>query len=95
MKLKPCMLISAKDPSQHEFIGNIAEEGLEAKINIENIKAGVIASEDSNIIDSFPSISNDELNSMQTFTWEKWDLPPSKERVKESYYILKETFSRY
>ncbi|WP_092600023.1 hypothetical protein [Jeotgalicoccus aerolatus] len=64
------MLISAKDPSQHEFIGNIAEEGLEAKINIENIKAGVIASEDSNIIDSFPSISNDELNSMQTFTWE-------------------------
>ena len=72
------MLISVKDPSQHEFIGNIAEEGLEAKINIENIKAGVIASEDSNIIDSFPSISNDELNSMQTFTWEKWDLPPSK-----------------
>ena len=64
------MLTSAKDPSQHEFIGNIAEEGLEAKINIENIKAGVIASEDSNIIDSFPSISNDELNSMQTFTWE-------------------------
>ena len=64
------MLISAKDPSQHEFIGNIAEEGLEAKINIENIKAKVIASEDSNIIDSFPSISNDELNSMQTFTWE-------------------------
>lgn len=64
------MLISAKDPSQHEFIGNIAEEGLEAKINIENIKAGLIASEDSNIIDSFPSISNDELNSMQTFTWE-------------------------
>lgn len=91
----PWMLISAKDPSQHEFIGNIAEEGLEAKINIENIKAGVIASEDSNIIDSFPSISNDELNSMQTFTWEKWDLPPSKERVKDSYYILKETFSRY
>ena len=26
------------------------------------------------------------------YKWDTWTLPESKERLKESYYILKETF---
>lgn len=91
----PWMLIGAKDPSQHEFIGNIAEEGLEAKITANHIKAGVIMKNGKETVDSFPAVSDNRLDEMKEFTWEKWDLPESKERVKQSYDILKETFSKY
>ena len=91
----PWMLIGAKDPSQHEFIGNIEEEGLEAKITANHIKAGVIMKNGKETVDSFPAVSDNRLDEMKEFTWEKWDLPESKERVKQSYDILKETFSKY
>lgn len=91
----PWMLISARDPSQHEFIGNIAKDGLESSITADHIKAGVIMRSGENIVDSFPGISEDKLEEMKAFTWEKWDMPPSKERTKQSYDILKETFSKY
>ncbi|CEA00995.1 hypothetical protein BN1048_01194 [Jeotgalicoccus saudimassiliensis] len=91
----PWMLISAKDPSQHEFIGNIAENGLEAEITQDSIKAGVIMKNRDVTVDSFPQIFGGKLSEMKEFTWEKWDLPASKERVKKSYDILKETFSKY
>ena len=91
----PWMLISAKDPSQHEFIGNIAEEGLEASITADYIKAGVIMKNGDETVDSFPGVSNNTLQSMNEFTWEKWDMPPSEERLKQSYNILQETFSEY
>lgn len=91
----PWMLIGAKDPSQHEFIGNIAEDGLEAKITQDKIKAGVIMKDRESVVDSFPSITDYKLDDFKAFTWEKWDLPPSEERVKQSYDILKDTFSQY
>lgn len=35
-----------------------------------------------------------ELVDDEAFRWENWDIPVYKERLKESYYIIKEYFSR-
>ena len=32
---------------------------------------------------------------MKPFTWETWDMPTYHERLKPSYYILKDAFTKY
>lgn len=84
-----------RDPSRHEFIGDIVEDGLEASVFIEGIGVGVIASRHDSGFESLPLMEGDTLPALQRYEWEGWELPESKERLKGSYPIIKETFSKY
>ncbi|MFC3419580.1 hypothetical protein ACFOLA_13080 [Salinicoccus hispanicus] len=88
----PWQLIGARDPSQREFIGNIVEDGLEASVQIDGIGIGAVVMDGQHVVDSLPAVENNRIPALTTYTWEKWDLPESDERLKKSYDILKETF---
>ncbi|MCF6409756.1 hypothetical protein [Pseudalkalibacillus salsuginis] len=89
----PWLLLHAKDPSQKEFTGNLYSDGLEASTKIEQINIGVLFfDEDQQVIDSFPSIKNDVLVEMNGYKWQNWNSPQYEERLKQSYFIVKDLF---
>lgn len=93
----PWLLLQAKDPSQKEFIGDIYKDGISASKVIDEISIGALyVSENGDVIDSFPALENEkELPEMKRYTWENWELPQTKERLKTSYQIIKQLFSNY
>ncbi|MDN7244532.1 hypothetical protein [Planococcus shenhongbingii] len=84
----PWMLLNAKDPSQREFIGDMRKDGIEASIKVEGINTAVtLTDKKGTITDYFAE------GQPGSYTWEEWELPKSKERLKQSYYILQDLFS--
>ena len=53
---------------------------------IDGIGIGMMLVEDGKKTDALPS------GEVSRYKWDSWGLPESKERLKESYYILKEKF---
>ncbi|WP_371414457.1 hypothetical protein [Jeotgalibacillus sp. R-1-5s-1] len=82
----PWMLLNAKDPSNHEFMGNIQKDDITSVIEVENIKWSAELLEGSEQVDQLG------FDEPQGYTWEKWDLPETEERLKQSYDMLKELF---
>lgn len=92
----PWLLIQAKDPSQKEFAGDLFEEGLNSSKFIDIISIGALyLDEQGMILDSFPTIENNQLQQMIGYSWVKWELPEYKERLKQSYYLVRDLFSKY
>ncbi|HHW94500.1 MAG TPA: hypothetical protein GX736_01020 [Mogibacterium sp.] len=90
----PWLLIQSRDPSKKEFIGNIYKDGIEASKLIDEIYIGVLYVDDNGtVLDSFPGIENNVLNPLKAYTWDEWDIPKSKERLKQSYYIIQDLFA--
>lgn len=83
----PWMLLNAKDPAKHEFIGDLQKEGIEASETIDGLDvAASLTEQDGKAVETF-----DAAKAAQ-YTWEAWGLPQTEERLKQSYYILQETF---
>lgn len=92
----PWLLIQAKDPSQKEFIGDIYENGMNASTIVDDIYIGALYfNEKDKVIDTFPVMNSHHLDKLKGYSWENWDLPQYEERLKQSYFIIKELFSRY
>ncbi|MFC4403418.1 hypothetical protein [Gracilibacillus xinjiangensis] len=91
----PWLLLNMKDPSQREATGDLYKHGLGASLMIDEIYIGAIAvNENNQVIDSFPAMENNALGNLASFTWEKWNVPKYEERLKQSYYIIQEAFSK-
>ncbi len=100
----PWLLLNFKDPSQREVMANIyAKYGGEIGEIIDGIHVGVLYVKRKNsqdehyeVIDSLPKLQNGRMTkeSMKMYTWEPWDKPLYEERLKQSYYIVKEAFTR-
>ena len=89
----PWLLIRAKDPSQKEFIGDIYTDGQTASKFVEDIYIGTLyVDEEGKVTDSFPAIDQGKLEKLEAFTWENWDEVHSVERLKKSYFIIKDLF---
>lgn len=82
----PWLLLSARDPSQKEFQGDLMADGLEASVLIDAMNIVALWQENQVVVEQLPSVS---------YTWDNWTMPVSQERLKQSYYILQETFKRY
>lgn len=92
----PWMLLNFKDPSQHEIMGGFYTDpkGLKSSFKTEGIRVGLVQTDKAhNVLQSYPSASSlSDDQAFELYEWNKWDLPTYKERLKQSYYILKESF---
>jgi hypothetical protein len=78
-------LLSIMDPSEKMAMNDFHKNGLNP-IKIDGIYAGVSI------------LKNNSANAsvvMNYYNWKPWKVPKYHERLKESYYILKDEFSKY
>ncbi len=81
----PWMLINVMDPSSKMIMDDLHIDGIKP-LKIDGIYAGV-------------GISNNQAMaqeiSMNKYSWEPWEIPTYHERLKPSYYILRDAFNKY
>ncbi len=86
----PWLLLNVKDPSDKEIMGDIWQSGIKSFMSIGGIHVGVVVGDNGSITDSFPKdITEDK---MATFSWDNWEVPQYKERLKDSYFIFQDYF---
>lgn len=80
----PWQLLNFMDPSTKMVMNDLHINGIQA-IKSYKIYAGV------GILNKI----TDSKIKMNSYTWEDWDIPVYHERLKQSYYILKDAFNLY
>lgn len=101
----PWQLLHVKDPGTHEIMGDFWKNGLRASEITSGFKIAVLTYRpdlrngsdtpgSAEISYAFPGLSNGILpaKDMFTYQWDKWEMPRYHERLKKSYYILKDLF---
>ncbi len=99
----PWLMLNFRDPSQKEIIGDLWKNGMEASSTIDDIRLAVAVGkgeyeskkgwESFELIDSLPqSFTPSDVTG---YEWENWDIPPSQERLKQSYYIMQDLYENY
>ena len=76
----PWMLIGFMDPSTKEVVGDFYSSNTIAPVVTDGVKIGVCRS------------GSEKNVPMKLYTWDDWDIPETHERLKQSYYILKDYF---
>ncbi len=87
-------------------MGDMRKDGLESTEQIDDIRVWVVTYEGnstesqisiSTIKDTAPAMENNQLpiDQFYEYSWEKWNEPDYHERLKQSYYIMQDEFSRY
>ncbi|WP_353093275.1 hypothetical protein [Tissierella praeacuta] len=95
----PWLLLGFTDPSTKEILGDMYIDGLNSRKNVEGVKVSIVAFDPNRpeSFDSFPRINEGKIlnNDTYLYTWDEWNEPIIEERLKKSYYILKNKFSEY
>lgn len=95
----PWLLVGFTDPSTKEIMGDIYAGGLESRKNIDGIRVSLATYDTKNPedYDSFPRNIDGKIpgDNMYLYTWDEWNEPIVEERLKKSYYILKNKFGEY
>ncbi|WP_409274069.1 hypothetical protein V1499_04305 [Neobacillus sp. SCS-31] len=82
-------LLNIKDPSQKEAMGDFWAGGLEENsVSIEGIKIALTQTKNGKMEKAFPANNGDWYD----FNWNKWQEPSFHERLKASYYIMKDIY---
>lgn len=86
----PWLMLNVKDPSQKQIIGNIwSKAGINSSETIESISTAiVVTNHHKEIVQRVPENNGEWMH----YTWETWGEPLYHERLKKSYYLLKETY---
>ena len=84
----PWLMLNVTDPSRLEVWSDFYGSEEMTKQNIVGLKIGAMLVKDGVVQQQLPT----DTKQLQTYSWEKWILPESKERLKESYYILQKKF---
>ncbi|WP_342542426.1 hypothetical protein MHH33_16820 [Paenisporosarcina sp. FSL H8-0542] len=93
----PWLLLNIKDPSSKEVFGDVYVDGMDAKQQIDDIGIALgVTDNQGQVIQTFPSSTSTSISvdEVSRYRWEAWELPYSSERLKQSYLILQETFSK-
>ncbi len=84
----PWALLNVKDPSTKEVMGDMWKDGLAAKKTIKEIKVSEAAASQQ------PDMRESPVNpAFYSYSWNEWEQPAYYERLKDSYYIMKEAYS--
>ncbi|MGL4774764.1 MAG: family 2 glycosyl transferase, partial [Clostridium sp.] len=81
----PYLMLNIADPSTKKILGDFNEKEKIEYESFEGINIGAYV------------VSNGEVKTfgeMREFSWEQWEMPTYHERLKESYFIIKETYGR-
>ena len=78
-------LLNFMDPSSKTIIDDLHKKGIAPIIN-NGIYAGVSIKKDN---------SSSENVNMNLYNFKTWEIPEYHERLKQSYYILKDAFNKY
>jgi hypothetical protein len=89
----PWLMLNVKDPSQKEIIGDMWKTGLEDGKNIDRIYLSAFIVTEKGLT-SLPETEeeSDTITKTVFYDWKKWEQPVYSERLKDSYYIMKETY---
>ncbi|MCM3030273.1 hypothetical protein [Niallia sp. MER 6] len=93
----PWALLNVKDPSQKEVLADLWKKGMEGSETIDGIYFAVVMEKDKKIVQTLPERGSDNTihqEDTKLFEWESWEEPAYHERLKQSYYILQEAFSK-
>lgn len=90
----PWQLLNVKDPSQRLIMSDFWRNGIEGEQKTDGVKIAVLATEKDQTIASFPEVVNGQMNGADSylFQWKEWEQPNYHERLKASYYIMKEAY---
>ncbi|MCA1065117.1 hypothetical protein QTG56_08635 [Rossellomorea sp. AcN35-11] len=93
----PWQLLNMKDPSLKEAMGDIwSEKGLASSTTVESIRIGLYE-KDGETSFSYPKQKKDgsiDADQFYRYSLNGWDEPVTHERLKQSYYELKEAFEK-
>ena len=93
----PWQLLNMKDPSLKEAMGDMwAGKGLDSSTTLDSIRIGLYEKDGEKIF-SYPEQDQDGFINAEHFypySWKSWDQPTSHERLKQSYYEMKEAFEK-
>ena len=84
----PWQLLNVMNPARREIMADLYKHGIK-KIPSGEMSIGAA------VEGSASSEGSPARVEMKPFTWETWDMPTYHERLKPSYYILKDAFSKY
>ncbi|WP_066059412.1 hypothetical protein [Robertmurraya korlensis] len=89
----PWLMLNVKDPSQKEIIGDMWKTGLKDGKNIDRIYLSAFIITEKGL-SSLPVTEeeSDTITKTVFYDWKKWEQPVYSERLKDSYYIMKETY---
>lgn len=93
----PWLLLNFKDPSTHEVMGDMYDGGtLEDVIKSNGVGVTAVLVNQKGFIDSLPRAKKQKKKLMipapEIYTWDGWDEPIAKPRLKQSYEIVRDYF---
>ncbi|MGZ9585799.1 hypothetical protein [Paenibacillus marinisediminis] len=99
----PWLMLNVKDPSKHEIIGDMwgTGQGVKSSATTEGFRLLVLnEGENGNTerVETLPVIPQGTAvtrEMLKPYFWDEWDVPIYHERLKDSYYIMQDTFSKY
>jgi hypothetical protein len=92
----PWALLNVTDPSRREVMGDMwSKGGLKSRVMIEGIRLGLYVKDEDDSF-SFPAMNGNVLPAERfyEYAWPVWEAPRYHERLKRSYEVMKEAFSR-
>lgn len=78
-------------------MADLWKKGMEGSETIDGIYFAVVMEKDKKIVQTLPERGSDNTihqEDTKLFEWESWEEPAYHERLKQSYYILQEAFSK-
>lgn len=89
----PWLLLNVKDPSSKIVLSDLYKDGLETNLEIEDLGVAFTFRKNGKL-HTFPKMKDGVIpfKSLARYSWDKWEAPQSKERLKQSYYILQDKF---
>ena len=77
----PWMLIGFMDPSTKQVLGDFHALGGLENVSADGVRVGICRA------------GSGTVTPMALYTWDNWELPAVRERLKQSYYILRDYFA--
>ncbi|MGD6877609.1 hypothetical protein [Bacillus infantis] len=92
----PWLLLNVKDPSSREIQGDLWKSGLSGSSIIESMTIGAAVTENGKLAGTAPAMTDGVIKEEDSFkySWKSWEEPQYHERLKQSYWIMKDAFSK-